>query len=215
MLLLVDLDNTLIDRAWAFNSWATNFVRSIGLPAREAEWLIEADRDGYEPRDSLARQIKSRFELDMALEILVDKLLYEHVDAMTLGTSTKHALVNARDAGFKIAIVTNGTVSQQTLKLQKTGLGAYVDAAVISEAENVKKPDPAIFRIAARRLDTELDGGWMVGDHPTADIVGGQAVGLKTGWVSRGMAWPAEAVVPTLSAGTAAKVIDEVVRRLQ
>lgn len=30
------------------------------------------------------------------------------------------------------------------------------------------------------------DGGWMVGDHPVADISGGQAAGLRTVWIDRG-----------------------------
>ncbi|WP_425861446.1 HAD family hydrolase [Arthrobacter sp. TWP1-1] len=213
MLLLVDLDNTLVDRASAFGSWSTAFVRSIGKPNSEADWLIEADRDGYEPRDLLARAIKGRFGLDMALGDLVDRLLHEHVDSMTMETVTTQALTNARELGWKIAIVTNGTTSQQTLKIQKVGLEPYVDAVVISEAERVKKPDPEIFRIAARRLGTDLTGGWMVGDHPAADIAGGQAAGLETGWVSRGKEWPGETASPTLIAGTAAEVIDAVVRQ--
>jgi FMN phosphatase YigB (HAD superfamily) len=53
----------------------------------------------------------------------------------------------------------------------------------------VKKPDVGIFRLAARKLDGELTDGWMVGDHPIADISGGGAAGLKTGWVSHGQEW--------------------------
>ena len=51
----------------------------------------------------------------------------------------------------------------------------------------------------------------MVGDHPTADISGGRAAGLKTGWVSRGKDWPIDIAAPDLSAATAAEVIDAVV----
>lgn len=213
MLLLVDLDNTLVDRAAAFNSWSGDFVRLLGRPESEAAWLIEADRDGYEPRESLARAIKQRFRLDTAVEDLVHRLLHEHVASMTTGGGVKQALTNAKAHGWKIAIVTNGTTTQQTLKIQRAGLEPYVDAVVISEAEQVKKPDPKIFHLAARRLGSELTGGWMVGDHPTADIAGGQSAGLETAWVSRGLEWPEEVRSPTLIAATAAEAIDAVVRR--
>lgn len=52
----------------------------------------------------------------------------------------------------------------------------------------------------------------MVGDHPAADIAGARAVGLKTGWVSRGKEWPADMTAPTLTASTAAEVNNAVVR---
>jgi HAD superfamily hydrolase (TIGR01509 family) len=211
MLLLVDLDNTLVDRASAFSLWATDFVRSLGRSDSEAEWLIAADRDGYEPRESLARAIKQRFETDLGVEALVKTLLYDHVGLMAIGPVTTDALRNARESGWRIGVVTNGTTAQQTLKIQTVGLEPYVDTVVISEAEQVKKPDPEIFHIAARRLGAELAGGWMVGDHPAADITGGRAAGLRTGWVSRGKEWPDEMAAPDLSAGTAAEVIDAVV----
>lgn len=51
----------------------------------------------------------------------------------------------------------------------------------------------------------------MVGDHPTADISGGRAAGLSTGWVSRGKDWPRDIAAPDHSAATAAEVIDAVV----
>jgi len=37
--------------------------------------------------------------------------------------------------------------------------------------------------------------GWMVGDSATADISGGQAVGLRTVWMARGRKWD-EAMPP-------------------
>lgn len=143
----------------------------------------------------------------------MDRLLYEHVDSMTMEDCTKKALKNAKAHGWKIAIVTNGTTTQQTLKIQRVGLEPYVDAVVISEAERVKNSDSKIFQIAAQRLNSELTGGWMVGDHPIADIAGGQAAGLETGWVSRGLEWPVDVHSPTLMAATAAEVINNVVYR--
>ncbi|MBT2555542.1 HAD family hydrolase [Arthrobacter sp. ISL-5] len=211
MLLLVDLDNTLVDRASAFNLWAMHFVRSLGRPDSEAEWLIATDRDGYEPRESLARAIRKRFKTNKSIDALVNALLYEHVDLLTMDPLTIDALGNARESGWKIGIVTNGTTAQQTLKIETVGLGRYVDAVVISETERVKKPDPEIFRIAADRLGADLPSGWMIGDHPTADIAGGRSAGLETGWVSRGMDWPADRAVPTVTATTAAEVLDAVV----
>lgn len=40
-LLLVDLDNTLIDRTAAFRRWAHR-----RLPASDADWLLTVDADG-------------------------------------------------------------------------------------------------------------------------------------------------------------------------
>ncbi|MEV7806919.1 HAD hydrolase-like protein [Microbispora sp. NPDC088329] len=41
--------------------------------------------------------------------------------------------------------------------------------------------------IAAERCGATLaEGGWMIGDNPTADIAGGRAVGLRTIWINRG-----------------------------
>ena len=54
-LLLVDLDNTLIDRAGAFDRWARAFTAAHGRDARDAEWLVTADRDGFEARERFAR----------------------------------------------------------------------------------------------------------------------------------------------------------------
>lgn len=48
MLLLIDLDNTLIDRTAAFKGWATTRFGESEVP-----WLVEADRDGYERRAAL------------------------------------------------------------------------------------------------------------------------------------------------------------------
>lgn len=75
-LLLVDLDNTLVDRALSFNHWAAGFVRDLGGSAADTAWLIEADDDGYQARESLAAAINARFETGFGIPALIEVLLY-------------------------------------------------------------------------------------------------------------------------------------------
>ena len=213
MLLLIDLDNTLVDRAAAFNAWASSFVTGLGGSAADAAWLIESDKDGYEPRDSLVRAIGKRFDAAPEPLVLMNMLLFDHVPLMTLDNTVVVALRRAREAGWKVAIVSNGRTAQQMLKVRSLGLESQVDDVIISEAAGVKKPDHGIFRLAAQRLGESLNGGWMIGDHPTADILGGSGAGLKTAWISRGKVWPDGIAPPDLAAPTADQAINAVINR--
>lgn len=182
MLLLVDLDNTLVDRASAFNLWASDFVQSLGRADSETAWLIGTDRDGYEPRESLARAIEERFETGLGIEALLEMPLYDHVGLMTMDTVTTRALRNARESGWTIGVVTNGSTAQQTLKIHTVGLEPYVDTVIISEAEGVKKPDAEIFEIAARRLGAGVAGGGLDGrGSPNCGHLGRQGSRPKDG----------------------------------
>ncbi|MBU2670112.1 HAD family hydrolase [Actinoplanes bogorensis] len=184
MLLLIDLDNTLIDRAAAFKAWARTRFGDTEVP-----WLVEQDRDGYRPKDELAPVIAARYHLEPA-EVLVE-LRAGMVDQLAPDPLVAAALTSCAAAGFVPVVVTNGTVAQQEAKLRRTGLDRLVAGWTISEGAGVRKPDRRIFELAAASVGRHLDeGGWMVGDHAEYDIGGGAAAGLRTGWVSRGQSWP-------------------------
>jgi putative hydrolase of the HAD superfamily len=79
---------------------------------------------------------------------------------------------------------------------------------VISEAAGFRKPDERIFQAAGEQAGMSLDGGWMLGDHPRADIGGGLAAGLSTGWIRRGRSWQVLRYQPTISADSFAEAVD-------
>lgn len=174
-LLLVDLDDTLVERSAAFGAWAYDFAVEHGRP-EDAEWMVASDRRGLRPRPELAAMIAERLGHADVAELL-GTLRRGLVDPMSLAPATAAALRTARAAGWSIVIVTNGTEAQQTAKIGHLGLDHLVDGWVISEAAGVRKPDPEIFALAAARAGMPLDGGWMVGDSASADIAGGAAVG--------------------------------------
>ena len=82
-----------------------------------------------------------------------------------------------------------------------------VDAWCVSEEAGVRKPEPAIFELAAERCGANLIGGWMVGDSPEADVAGGQAAGLQTAWIRRGRVWPEDDPMPDLLVDTVAEAV--------
>lgn len=193
MILLVDLDNTLVDRDLAFRTWARHFVSEISADPKDYDWLVAADRDGYAPRADLALALKQRWGLDTSVPDLVHRLLFDHVQLIQTYSDVPDALRTLTAAGVTLVVVTNGTVVQQEQKLQHTGLTSMITEAVSSEAVGSKKPDSLIFRTALDTAARHGGGGpaWMVGDHPVADIAGARHCGLLTGWVSHHRAWPA------------------------
>jgi putative hydrolase of the HAD superfamily len=196
-LLLVDLDNTLINRAGAVDRWAREFAAAHGDGTGDAAWLVAVDRDGLEPRGRFAGMIAERFGLDGQDEgAILAQLRGGLVRELVTDDAVTRALRRARAAGWAPFVVTNGTVAQQERKLRHTGLDREVAGWVISEGAGLRKPDPAIFRLAAEQAGQSLDGAWMIGDSAQADIEGARNVGLPGVWLHRGRRWPLTAFEP-------------------
>jgi len=207
VLLLIDLDNTLIDRTAAFKAWAAARFGSSEVP-----WLVTADRDGYEPRERLALLIAQRYALKAA-DVLIE-LRAGMVAQLAPDPAVEEGLRAAVAAGLVPVVVTNGTVAQQEAKLRRTGLDRVVAGWVISEGAGVRKPERRIFELAAASVGLPLSpDGWMVGDHAEFDIGGGSGAGLRTAWIAHGRAWPeALAYRPTVTAADCPAALRELLR---
>lgn len=174
-----DLDNTLIDRDGAFLEWARWWVSQAGLGSDAVEWLVAHDNGGFRPRAELFGLARSRFGLAAPVDELVASYDEEHPKFTWVEQAVLDGLAALRTAGWRVAVVTNGNVVQQTGKLEHTGIADAVDYCCISEAAGVRKPDRRIFELVAEHTGALLDG-WMVGDHPSYDVAGGINAGLRT-----------------------------------
>ena len=62
-LLLLDLDNTLIDRDAAFRGAAAAFLADHGLPGTDLAWVMSVDASGYTARDLVAAAMAHRYSV--------------------------------------------------------------------------------------------------------------------------------------------------------
>ncbi|MGW6199449.1 HAD family hydrolase [Kribbella sp. NPDC055110] len=175
-----DLDNTLIDRDGAFLKWGRWWAELNGLGESAVEWLVAHDNGGFRPRAELFGMARSRFGLAASVGELVASYDEEHPLFAWVEQPVLEGLAELRAAGWRVAVVTNGGTVQQNLKLEYTQIADVIDYACVSETVGIRKPDPRIFELTAARTGATLDGGWMVGDHPSHDIAGGIAAGLRT-----------------------------------
>ncbi|WP_026212222.1 HAD family hydrolase [Longispora albida] len=209
-LLLLDLDNTLVDRTGAFRQWARAFLPEIGAPDSDLEWLMDADDDGFANKMVLAEKIRDRYLLDASLEDILAEIRIGVIEHLRLDPLVACALEIAAKADWLPVIVTNGTQRQQEAKIRRCGLDRYVAGWIISEEAGLRKPDPRIFAEAARRAGRRLGGSWMVGDNPAADIGGATSAGIPSVWISRGRRWSEPRFAPTCTADNCLSAVYEV-----
>ena len=210
-LLLLDLDNTLVDRDAAFRAAVADFLAEHALPAHDAEWLMTVDAGGYTPRAEVARAVRARYGARAPGHAVRDLLDRGAADRVVLSRPVRVALVRALTTGWTLVIVTNGRTAQQEMKIRTTGLDALAHGWVVSEAVGHKKPAPEIFHAAAATVGAGLDGTWVIGDPPHADIAGAAGIGARSVWVSAGRPWTETAHSPTRTAPDTASAIDSVV----
>jgi len=186
---IFDLDGTLLDRHRSFelfvrDQWSrfADALRPVGQDDYAAV-LIELDREGYGPRGGLFTGTVARFGLTAALaETLRNDFRAEFAKACVLFPDALQTLAALRAAGFKLGLITNGSVRMQSRKLECLSLPPMFDTVLISDAEGVHKPDPEIFRRALTRLGVEAAQACYVGNHPEVDVAGARAAGLKAVW---------------------------------
>ncbi|MFH9425453.1 HAD family hydrolase [Streptomyces sp. NPDC017529] len=187
-LALFDLDGTLIDRQAAFSEAVTNLCRARALDPDIEQWLRTEMAVRANAEDFV--RLRTVFGLESPAAHLWQEYAALIAAAATCRTDVLEGLARLRAAAWTIGIVTNGTSGIQRAKLTATGIAELVDGVAVSGDMEMRKPDPRLFELAARRCGRSLaDGGWMIGDDPAGDIAGGHQAGLRTIWL-RGLPWP-------------------------
>ncbi|KYG59258.1 HAD family hydrolase [Planococcus maritimus] len=186
---LFDLDGTLLNRDATVASFiAEQYERlrpSLGhIPkVLYRERFIELDQRGYVWKDKVYRQLIQEFEIE---QVTMESLLEDYLDHFRFycvpfeGLET--LLESLKAQGLKLGIISNGKHPFQMGNIDALGIAHHMDAILISESENLRKPDPEIFCRALGRLGVDAAESIFVGDHPVNDIDAAQAIGMFGVW---------------------------------
>jgi putative hydrolase of the HAD superfamily len=194
---LFDLDETLIQRAGAIRRFiADQYDRYAGA-------LAPLTRDQYSSR-FLDLEDEGRADKAVVYPALVralgiagvssDVLLadyrarYPGFASLTPGAAETLAALHA--GGLRLGVVTNGNGQVQNGKIDAIGVRPLLDCVVISELVGLRKPDAAIFDLAAAQLGLAPADCMFVGDNPAVDVVGSAAAGMLGVWFGSGAKWP-------------------------
>jgi putative hydrolase of the HAD superfamily len=109
---------------------------------------------------------------------------YYRPTAWTLAEDAIPALQHTAGVGYRNVILSNHAPELPKL-VADLGLGPWITATVTSAAVGAEKPNSRIFA-HAMKIAGAGDDTWMVGDNPTADIAGAEAVGIRAIQVGHG-----------------------------
>ena len=171
------------------------YCRSIGISSWEGLWARFLGNDPdlkrlrmWAPtyrRETWYRALADHGISDLSLaEQLSDIFSSERRARHVVFPDVKPNLKNLREI-HQLALVTNGAPDLQREKIQRTNLGQYFNAILISGEVGVGKPDSRIFMRALEALAASPTETVMVGDSLTRDILGAQRAGLKGIWLNR------------------------------
>ncbi len=186
--LLLDLDDTLIDREGALRSWLR---RRAGLERRELDELLAIDAADSGSLAELAIVLLDR-RPGLARDpiALGQRIRDELPDTIEPDAKTLQTLARLAASGLRLGLISNGGPTQRR-KLARARLPAERFAAIVISSEvGVAKPDPAIFGLTLERLGLAHDEALMVGDSPEHDIAGAHAAELASCWIAHGRSWP-------------------------
>ncbi|KAF0897656.1 hypothetical protein E2562_000374 [Oryza meyeriana var. granulata] len=103
---------------------------------------------------------------------------YAHGDAWRLPAGAYKMLRDLKNAGVKLAVVSNFDTRLRKL-LKDLHVSDMFDAIVVSSEVGHEKPAPEIFKIALDQIGVEASKAVHVGDDETADKAGANAIGLE------------------------------------
>ena len=106
---------------------------------------------------------------------------------------TKPTLKKLREMGLKVGLITNGSVANQSIKLDLMDLWPCFDEVMICDDEKYPaKPHPAAFKAMSEKLGVAPNELLYVGDNPFNDVKGAINGGYIPVWVKTIGIWPEE-----------------------
>jgi putative hydrolase of the HAD superfamily len=194
---LFDLDETLLDRTASVSAFVADqharFASRLGGASLDAfrDRFLALDARGSMHKSMVYPALLAEFggDPDAAAELLDDYLANSSRHAVAMA-GMDNLLSALRSRGLKLGIVSNGETALQWSNIDALGLRERMDVVLISETEGLRKPDAALFRRAAERLEMAASDCLFVGDNPVVDVLGARGAGMQAVWLENGVPWP-------------------------
>ncbi|WP_459503562.1 HAD family hydrolase [Bacillus sp. C1] len=186
---LFDLDGTLLDRRQSLESFISNQYDRYAdhfTEIKKNEYctrFIQLDNNGYTWKDKVYTTLLGEYNITT---LTAEHLLYDYVT-----TFANHCipfpnvytlLEQLQSKHIKVGIITNGFTEFQMNNIHALKLHTYTNTILVSEAEGIKKPHPAIFERALKQLNVQAKECIYVGDHPENDVMGAEKAGITAVW---------------------------------
>ena len=194
---LFDLDETLLTRVAAIRAFIGDQYdrHHAALAGIERERFVARflalEDGGHTPKTTVYPALVAELAIGgLAPEALLADYQAVYPRFVTLSAGARETILALRAHGMATGIITNGSTALQNGKIDATGLRPLLDVVLISEAEGVEKPDPAIFERALARLGVNAGEAVFVGDSPATDVCGALGAGLQAVWFHSTTEWP-------------------------
>lgn len=193
-LVLFDLDDTLCDHEGSLRLRLRLAFNAAfdGAPPHEIDQIIEQSIEhSVFGTDHFADLLAPHGVTDQErIQAAIDMYVHDRY----LGLSLFEEVIDVIDAlrrQVTIGMITNGPSKIQRDKIARLGVGSLFPFILVSEEEDLWKPDPRIFQRAMERGDASPGETIYIGDNPGHDIAGARAAGVTSVWINRSRyPWP-------------------------
>ena len=143
--------------------------------------FIELDDHGRVWKDQVYHQLCNEFYIT---KYTVNELLAIYIsDFNEFSVAFEHAEITIKQLyqnGYKLGLISNGRSPFQEHNFYALGLSEYFSGIFVSEALQMRKPQPEIFLYVCTQFDCNPSDCIFIGDNPIADIAGAKNVGMCT-----------------------------------
>jgi putative hydrolase of the HAD superfamily len=194
---LFDMGGTLVHPDWerlarlASVATGREFVAGdLGRSFKEMICAVDAGMQRGDPvpedsrkRNWVFRRVYRELDIDAdACETLSGQIDAAHAERHLWSATDEEAhavLTSLRDAGLRIACISNTEDGRLAELLELVELKAHFDFFIDSYIVGRRKPDPAIFQLALAQLEIEPDEAVYIGDSYAHDVLPALRLGMR------------------------------------
>ena len=195
-LLIFDLDGTLIDSKLDLAHAVNAMRKHMGMSALDHERVYSYVGNGAPVliRRAMGEQA-SEGEVQEALEFFLEYYREHYLDYTTLYPGVRGSLDRLREAGKRMAVLTNKPVGISRAIVDGLKVGGHFFQVYGGNSFDLKKPNPVGVEALMREAGVTLEGTLMIGDSgvdiQTARNAGVASCGVTYGFQPETLADPA------------------------